>query len=306
VSPIPAKRCSYNCIYCQLGRTRQRQIDREAFFPKGAVLREIEDHLSQLAPDYITFVGDGEPTLSRDLGWLIARCKEKWTVPVAVITNGSLLCRSQVRKGLIAADVVLTSLDAGTAALHRVVNRPHRGLSYDSIIEGQCRFRSEYQGQLWLETMLVRGVNDNIRDLETLRDKVALIKPDRVHIMTPTRPPCENWVKPAFPRSVLEAQRILGETIPVVTRESGHISLGGYQNARQAILGIGSRHPLSRSQALAIEEAFSETGEVTRLLDSGTVRQAEFEGVAYLLPPQPTNEGRPSTGTNTTGENNDN
>ncbi len=124
VSLIPAKTCTYNCVYCQLGLTNPCQVERERFFPKDNILRQIEERLRQEAVDVVTFSGDGEPTLSRDIGWLITQIKDRYAAQVAILTNGSLLGLSEVRKELERADIVAPNLDAGTQTLFRRSNRP--------------------------------------------------------------------------------------------------------------------------------------------------------------------------------------
>ena len=189
VSLIPYKTCSYSCLYCQLGKTRPLQIQRKSFFPKEDILAEIENHVRRAKLDFITFAGDGEPTLSMDVGCLIRQCKDRFGKPVAVITNGSLLWDPKVRKDLQQADVVLPSLDAGDGKVFKTINRPHGEISFKTMLDGLITFASEYTGQLWLEVMLVYGINDTDQALYKIQDAVGKIKPNRLYIMTPIRPP---------------------------------------------------------------------------------------------------------------------
>jgi wyosine [tRNA(Phe)-imidazoG37] synthetase (radical SAM superfamily) len=284
VSPIPAKTCSYNCVYCQLGRTNYFQARREEFYPQEDILKEIIDKAGVNAVDYITIVGDGEPTLYSQLGRLIHGIKENLEYPVAVITNGSLLYREEVRRDLERADVVIPSLDSGIRKTMRSINRPHGSLEFSTILKGQISFREEFKGQLWLEIMLVKGVNDSKEELEALRLAVDEIKPDRVYIMSPVRPPAESWVEPAEPQSIIMAQEIIGRAVTVTDIETGEIDFSGFTGARQAIIEIGSRHPLRREQAQAIENKFSETGVVERLLEEKELVEVAYGGQRYLLP----------------------
>jgi len=284
VSLTTSKACSYACVYCQLGRTTRMLTTRERFFPPDEILAEIRDHLSEEKPDFVTFVGDGEPTLSTDLGRLIRECRRQWHVQVAVITNGSLLHRADVRQDLMAADVVLPSLDAGSAETFRAINRPRQDLKFDLVLNGLRRFRSEYAGQLWLETMLVKGLNDTVEELTAIRDRVAEIQPDRVYVMIPTRPPCETWVEPPSPETVLQAQQIIGGAVGVETLESGSFGLAEYADAEQAIVEIGSRHPLRREQAEKIDAAFAGDSVLPGLLATGALHEIEYRGRPYLLP----------------------
>jgi len=284
VSPIPPKTCSYSCVYCQLGRTNRKQITRESFYPKEDILAEIAELMEVSSPDYITFVGDGEPTLCKDISWLIGQCKEKWTIPVAVITNGSLLFLEDVRHDLKKADVVLPTLDAGNEKTFKIINRPHGHIKYDAMLRGLVDFRSGYSGQIWLEVMLVKGLNDTEDELLNIRQAVDMIHPDRVYVVIPIRPPAESWVKPPDPSTILKAQQILGEAIPLAGLESGQFGLQEFSDARQAIMGIASRHPLRREQAADIEKTFSAPETVKQMLRDKEIVEVEYNGNKYLLP----------------------
>jgi len=284
VSPIPPKTCSYTCVYCQLGRTNYLQVKRESFYPKEDILAEII-HLGQTAAaDYVTFVGDGEPTLSTDLGWLIWQTKDALHLPVAVITNGSLLFRDDVRADLADADVVMPTLDAGNAKTFRAINRPHRGIDFDAMLHGLIDFRGEYPGQMWLEVMLVCGLNDSDEELAGIAECVDLIAPDRVYVVTPIRPPAETWVTPPDPATILKAQQAISQAVPLAGAESGTFGLEEFSNAKQAIIEIGSRHPLRWEQALDIEKSFSAPGVISGMLKAKKLVEIEYNGKKYLLP----------------------
>ncbi len=284
VSPIPPKTCSYSCVYCQLGKTTDLTAARHSFYPKEDILAEIINRGKDTTLDYVTFVGDGEPTLCKDLGWLIEETKKNLQARTAVITNGSLLFREDVRSDLQHADVVMPTLDAGNEKTFRAVNRPHRSVTFEAMLQGLIDFRHEYSGQIWLEVMLVKGVNDSEDELLGIGKAVDIIAPDRVYIVTPIRPPAESWVVPPEPETILMAQELLGKSIPVVERESGQFDLKEYGNARQAILEIGSRHPLRQDQAAEIENAFGVSGIVDQMLRDGELIRTAYGGTIYLLP----------------------
>jgi len=284
VSPIPPKACSYTCVYCQLGRTTQLQVTRESFYPKEDILAEVVNKRPKIKPDFITFVGDGEPTLNKDLGWLIKKTKEKLNIPIAVITNGSLLFLKEVRQDLMEADVVIPTLDAGNQKVFKMINRPHRSIDFDTMLRGLVDFRDEYSGQIWIEVMLVKGLNDTEKELRSIKNAVDKVNPDRVYVLTPIRPPAETWVQPSEPEDILNAQEIIGQAIAVAELESGRFGLDEFSDARQAILEIGSRHPLRRRQAEDIEKQFFKTGVVKQMLESGELINFEYKGEEYLLP----------------------
>ena len=287
VSPIPPKTCSYNCIYCQLGRTDKLQVKREVFYPKEDILSDIENVVKVVNSanlDYITFVGDGEPTLCKDLGWLIGQCKEKWQIPVAVITNGSLLFMEDVRQDLKNSDVVLPSLDAGNEMVYRKVNRPHGSIGFEEMLQGQVDFRKKYSGEIWLEVMLVKDVNDSDKSLMEMNDAIEQIKPDRIYISVPIRPPAKPGVRPPEPGRIIRAHEIFGTTLDLTDYESGEFGFDNYPDARTAIIEICSRHPLREEQAKDIEMRFSESGNIDSMLSDGSLVRVEYQNVSYLLP----------------------
>jgi wyosine [tRNA(Phe)-imidazoG37] synthetase (radical SAM superfamily) len=200
--------------------------------------------------DWITFVGSGETTLHAELGWLVKQVKMLTRIPVAVITNGSLLYEPTVRKALQPADAVLPSLDAGTAALYKKINRPHPGISFEKYIEGLMAFRQIYFGRLWLEVMLLKDVNDTEEALKDIAAVIEKVRPDKVHIGLPTRPPAEAWVKPLDDDGIMRATAILGYVAQVVHPQEGDFDLGSEGNVVEAIVGIITRHPMSEEQLL--------------------------------------------------------
>ena len=189
---VPFKTCSYDCIYCQLGRTTNKTIERREWVPLDQVVAELRSKLSS-QPDYITLSGSGEPTLYSRTGELIDQIKAMTNVPVAVLTNGSLLWDRQVRQELMNADLVVPSLDAGDEAMFRFVNRSCADISFETMLNGLVDFRREYGGQYWLEIFLLAGRNDVVAEVAKLAGCVSRIKPDRVQLNTATRPTAEEY-----------------------------------------------------------------------------------------------------------------
>jgi wyosine [tRNA(Phe)-imidazoG37] synthetase (radical SAM superfamily) len=247
IDTIPLKTCNWNCVYCQLGRTVPLTNKRREYIPRLDILAEVVSALdsgSSPRPDWITFVGSGEPTLHIGLGWLIQKVKSRTEIPVAVITNGALLHLLEVRHDLQLADAVLPTLDAGSADLYRRINRPHPEITFERLVSGLITFRKEYLGQFWLEVMLVRGLNDTEQALQDLATIIKRIQPDEVHINVPDRPPAEAWVQPPDEDSLLRALAILGKTARIVHPTTGASTLGNDGTIREAILGIITRHPM--------------------------------------------------------------
>ncbi len=203
VDLLKYKTCNLDCVYCELGRTSSLTKRRDRFISPDKVQREIESR-SEEDFDHLTFAGSGEPTLSSDLGEIIRRSKEIVDVPVAVITNSTLLTSPKVRSEVAEADIVLPSLDAVTQSTFERINRPAKDLKLEEIIEGLRAFRSEFSGEIWLEVMLVKDVNDS--EAEQIARAVELIKPDRVQLNTVVRIPAE----PVLPLDESEMMNILG------------------------------------------------------------------------------------------------
>ncbi len=248
VNVIPRKTCSYSCVYCQLGRTTNKTIERKSYFPKKDILEEIvkvvkETEKSGKSFDYITFVGEGEPTLCKDLGWLIEKSKEFGKV--AVITNGSLLFDEDVRNELAECDVVIPSLDAADQKTFLRINRPVR-LSIDKIIEGMIEFRKIFRNELSIEVMLVKDYNDSNAVLSKIKNALERINPDKVYLMTFTRPPAEK-VEPASNSRLLQAYSIIGEKLNVeliINPEQGEFWI----NSLDDLISILKRHPMRKDQ----------------------------------------------------------
>jgi len=251
IDTIPLKTCNWNCVYCQLGRTKPVINERKDYYPSEEILEEVREALTSHKPgeiDWVTFVGSGEPTLHAGIGWLIRQVKSTTDLPVAVITNGSLLYLPGVREELLPADAVLPSLDAGTAKLYRQINRPHPEITFERLVEGLTAFRRVYSGKLWIEVMLVRGLNDTEEVLRAIAATLQKIGPDEVHINLPTRPPVETWVKPPDEEGLMRARAILGDIAKVVHPAEGTFDLSSYDNVLDAIVGIITRHPMRQDE----------------------------------------------------------
>ncbi|MFC1729945.1 radical SAM protein [candidate division KSB1 bacterium] len=285
VSPIPRKTCSYSCVYCQLGRTDALTVERKSFFDKQKIFDEISRCVTDSDCDYITFAGDGEPTLSTDLEWLIEKCRHSFNKPTAVLTNGSFLSDQDVRSGLMKADVVLPSLDAGNEELFKKINRPHKTIKYNGIISGLKSFRETFRGKIWLEIMLVRGINDTHESLTELKQAVAGIAPDRVYIMTPIRPPAESWVKPPPVEHLTYAYNLLNAAAVLNNPEIGAIELSEGADFMKAVLNICRRHPLRLDQARKIAQRYGGDSVLHELIESSQLNIVQYGKHKYVVPP---------------------
>jgi wyosine [tRNA(Phe)-imidazoG37] synthetase (radical SAM superfamily) len=195
---IPYKVCSFDCVYCECGPTTLRTTERKAWVSASALLDELAAFFASNPPklDYITFSGSGEPTLNSELGKMIRGIRSLTSVPVAVLTNSSLMHLPEVRADLSEADLVVPSLDAATDRTFRLVDRPFPEMNPESIIEAIASFRSTYKGKLWLEILFVEGINTSDEEIAALKQAVERIRPDKLQVNTVDRPPIFEWVKP--------------------------------------------------------------------------------------------------------------
>jgi wyosine [tRNA(Phe)-imidazoG37] synthetase (radical SAM superfamily) len=289
VDPIPFKTCNYNCVYCQLGRTTPLSNERKEFFPPEDILAEVQAALDKHEPgeiDYITFVGQGEPLLSASLGRLLREVKTLTDIPVAVITNGSLLFRPEVRAEISLADVVIPTLDAADEETFRRINRPWPKLKIAEIIEGLMVFRKAFDGQLWLEVMLVKGVNDSEAALTGIANVLRCIGPDQVHLNVPIRPPAEQWAEIPNSESLIRATAILGEVATIVTPAEGDFGLTGDMPVADAIVEIIRRHPIQEVNLLEILSCYTrQPGQVQETLialeSGGQARRHIYQGQVF-------------------------
>lgn len=258
ISPIPVKTCNYNCIYCQLGKTTNFTNNRESFFNPTHILAEISDAIrGERKIDYITFVGEGEPTLSKDLGFLIEETHKMTDLPIAVITNGSLLSSKTVRREMAKVDVIIPTFDAGNSKLFRYINRPHKKIKHEKIVLGLKRLRQEFNNEIWIEIMLLKDINDSIEFLEELYFFLDKFQPNKVQINIPSRPPSESWVKIPAKDTLNLARIILKSNQILPLDEEGKFDTRLFHTPTEALLSITKRHPLQFSQALEIVHQFN-------------------------------------------------
>ncbi len=267
ISPIPPKTCNYSCIYCQLGRTSVLTNERKMFFPVQKIIQEVKKALEkEHVIDYITIVGDGEPTLYLGLGELIEEIKKITNIPVAVITNGALLYDQEVRKELLLSDVVLPTLDAVEDRMFRIINRPHKNLKLELIIEGMRKFREEFSNQIWMEVMLVKDKNDSKETTLAIKEILDELKVDKTFINVPIRPPAESWVEIPTNEVLAEAQRNLNAESIAHFENLLIESVDRDASPEDQILSITKRHPLREDQIMTLFPNLNEE-EIKKMLE---------------------------------------
>jgi wyosine [tRNA(Phe)-imidazoG37] synthetase (radical SAM superfamily) len=251
VDPVPFKTCNWNCLYCQLGRTRPMTNERWDYVPCSEVVDQVKNALARHRVgeiDWITFVGSGEPTLNAGLGRMIREVKALCDLPVAVITNGALLYRPGIRRELQVADAVLPSLDAGSAELYRTINRPWPELTFERVVDGLVLFRASYPGKLWIEVMLIRALNDTEGALRDLAAVLRRIGPDEIHVNLPIRIPAEPWVEPPDREGLMRASALLGDVARIIHPAEGTFDLSGHENVTDAVIEVITRHPMREDE----------------------------------------------------------
>jgi wyosine [tRNA(Phe)-imidazoG37] synthetase (radical SAM superfamily) len=287
VDPIPFKTCNYNCVYCQLGRTTPLTNERKEYVPCDEILAELRRAIAELEPtdvDYITIVGEGEPLLYSKLGRLICEAKEMTNLPLAVITNGSLMSVPEAREDLADADVVIPSLDAADQQTFRRINRPWPKLKIADIIDGMATFREESRAELWIEVMLIQDLNDTEEALHGLAWALDRIRPDQVHLNVPVRPPAEDWVHGSDEDGLIRALTILGQVATVVSPDGGSLVLRTDVHPVEAVLEIIPRHPLrERDLIVALENHWpSRIGRILATLAAHPeARRRVYKGEAF-------------------------
>lgn len=289
VDIVPLKVCTLDCIYCQLAKTSQKTIERAEYAPVDTVLAELKEKLDEgLHADFITISGSGEPTLHSRLADLIAGIKNITDIPVAVITNGTLLFRQDVRADCAKADVVLPSLDAVDEQTFRKINRPHKDISIENVISGLCAFRNEFTGRIWLEVFLIDNVNTAPEQIADLKDAIKRIHPDKIHLNSAVRPTAEPGLQRLAPENLKSIAQSLGQSCEVVADVSPSLLGKHTQIKAEHLLSMLKRRPCSLNDictALAVspDEALKY---IARLKASGMVTSTQKNGTTFFQAPR--------------------
>ena len=290
INNIPPKICTYSCVYCQLGRTKKMQAERRIFYNPNKILRAVQDKVKKVKEtgvpiDYLTFVPDGEPTLDINLEYEIDLLKFLG-IKIAVITNGSLIWREDVREALMKADWVSLKIDTAQEEFWRRINRPCGTLRFSSIQRGMFEFARTYRGELVTETMLVETVNDSENSLSNIADVLARLRPDRAYLSIPTRPPAEEWAQPPPEEIINQAYHILDERIDqveyLIGYEGNDFAFTG--NAEEDLLSITAVHPM-REEAVSdfLTRAGTNWSVVDRLIDRGQLIETKYKRRKFYM-----------------------
>ena len=290
INHIPPKICTYSCAYCQLGRTIRMQVERQPFYQPERVVRAVRDQVKKVRAagervETLTFVPDGEPTLDANLGREMALLKPLG-IPIAVISNGSLAWREDVREDLMRAGWVSLKVDATREEVWRRVDRPHGHLQLGAILDGMLEFAQVYEGDLVTETMLVAGGNDDDDCLEDLAGFLARLRPARAYLSIPTRPPAEPWARPPGEETVNRAYQIFRGKVERVEYLIGYEGNGFAftGDVEEDLLSITAVHPM-REEAVdeLLARARAGWSTVRRLVAQGQLVMVEYGGQKFYL-----------------------
>jgi wyosine [tRNA(Phe)-imidazoG37] synthetase (radical SAM superfamily) len=290
VNNIPPKNCTYSCGYCQIGTPGSKSIERRPFYGPDAILDQVRCRIEECREDgqpidYVSFVPDGEPTLDVNLGREIDLLRPLG-IRIAVITNGSLLDRADVRAELGSADWVGIKIDAATPDVWRRVNRPHRALSLSDILRGIKAFAAEYGGELTTQTMLIRGLNDFEAEIVRIADQILQVGPSKAYISVPTRPPTVKTIEPAHPDAVNLAYQVFeakGIKAELITGHEGDAFAAAGDVIAQ-VLAITAVHPMREDSLRALlARTGADWGDVEDLVSGGKLRRVSYMGRRFYI-----------------------
>ena len=290
INNIPAKVCTYACVYCQVGQTTEMQRDRRCFYEPEDIFRDVQSRLAKAGEaservDYITFVPDGEPTLDVNLGKAIMLLKTL-DVPVGVITNSSLLWREDVREELGRADWVSLKTDAVQEVTWRRINRPHNAIKLFRILDGMHAFAKVFTGKLVTETMLIRGVNDNDDCMKAVADFLHALQPSQAYLSIPTRPPAQRQVRGPDEATLNRIYQILADKVKQVEYLIGYEgdAFAFTGDIEKDILSITAVHPMRKEAVRKMLSLAGSTWEVVdRLLARGDIAETKYDEHIFYL-----------------------
>jgi wyosine [tRNA(Phe)-imidazoG37] synthetase (radical SAM superfamily) len=290
INNIPYKICTYSCIYCQIGKAIKMLDKRQEFYKPDELVKDVKTVLCNLQdnsdyPDYITLVPDGEPTLDIHLEELIEKLKTI-NIPVAVITNASLMNLPDVQNELLKADYVSVKIDTVNQVTWRKINKPYKSLELEGILNGILSFEKNFEGELTTETMLIKGVNDALNEFNELADYINTLGPDIAYLAIPTRPPAFKTAIPVDESKINEAYHIFSKKLAAVEFLTGYEgnAFSSTGNPKEDIMSITAVHPMRED---AIEELLKRNDAsfnlVNELLEENLIRRTSFNGKNYYI-----------------------
>jgi len=285
VDLIPAKTCSFDCLYCQVGKTTSKTIQRKSFTPVQEVVSEIKERLLQTVPDAITLAGSGEPTLHSEIGQIITLIKDITDINVALLTNGALLWMETVRKDVLGADIIMPTLSSSLEATFKKIHKPHPQLELKTVIDGLILLRQEYKGSLFLEMVFLAGINDTDKELEGLKNLTDRISPDKIQLNTVVRPPADSRAMSLDRKRLMEIKDFFGNNAEIIADVPLQYGTWKKNSTSRNLLDMVKRRPLRPvdiANSLNLPMLDVETL-VKNLLTKGHLRKQKHSGDTYYL-----------------------
>jgi wyosine [tRNA(Phe)-imidazoG37] synthetase (radical SAM superfamily) len=290
VDLVPFKTCTLDCVYCQLGSVGRTTLRREEYAPVAEVLAELGEKLEEGGRiDWITISGSGEPTLHSGIGRLIPEIKKLTPIPVAVLTNGTLLGLGEVREALASANLVVPTLDAGTEEVFQKINRPHGGITLGGLTAGIASFTAGFPGRVWLEVMLLPGISDPPSELAAIAGRIKVIRPEKVQLNTAVRPGAEAGVGPLNSEELERARTLLSAAVGPIPVEvvAGFAGKRGRAADRDLLVAVGDylkRRPATVEDLAAVfgihrHQVIKHLG---HLRDAGKIREVFSNGKKFF------------------------
>ena len=287
VDLIPHKTCAYDCLYCEVGRTTNKTITGSPLVPVDEILKQLDKRLAECTPHVITLAGSGEPTLHSEIDHIISGIRELTDTRIVILTNGSLFWDEAVRKRVLGADLIMPTLSSAVSSTFQTIHRPHSDLTLDRIVDGLRQLRIEFEGLIYLEVILLSGLNDTDEEMRALKPLIQEIQPDKIQLNTVVRPPADPCAK-ALDAKRLEAIKLfLGERAEIVVDIGAEKGVMAPDTKGQGLLEMVRRRPLrtkdmANSLGLSIDEVESM---VKGLLIKGYLRRQDHSGEVFYMHP---------------------
>ena len=244
VDLTPVKRCSFDCLFCQVGRTTDSSLVRGELVPYDEVMEELSDWLKRGGQaDCISLAGSGEPTLNTRFGDVLTAVKRLCDIRTALLSNGSLMYMPEVRDAAVNADLVKVSLSAWDSDSFELVNRPDPGLAFSDLVDGLCKFREQYDGEMWLEVFALAGCNDSVESMKKIATIAADIGPDRIHLNTVTRPPADESARAVRREALEELAGLFTPHAEIAETGNAATGTGGGSVDASGLLSMLARRP---------------------------------------------------------------
>ncbi|MDX9800144.1 MAG: radical SAM protein [Spirochaetia bacterium] len=286
---VPFKTCSFDCVYCQLGRTTNLTSKCGNYYDPDEILDDFREKIKKdkscAGADYITVSGSGEPTLNSSIGRIITELKKMTDIPVAVLTNGSMLWKEDVSDALLKADLVVPSLDAGTDEVFRLVNRPAEGLVFDRIIEGLENFSNRFKGTLWLEVFLLKNISDSEKEVAAIEKKLKKVRADLIQLNTVARPACENFALPVSRKKMERLLDLLPDNAEVIADFSMQEREVFRETDESEVLSLLERRPCTKEDmSVSLGIHLNKIVKLIEVLErSGSITNENKNGRSYYV-----------------------